>query len=125
MQFVALCFQRELRKVVCYFGNSQHTPEWVKSCVKKRGWECLFFLRFNLNSINKKRRINILRFLLHSYSIEIVLNYFFTIFTVISKAALSFKRSLRCFNPAIYESTLVGSFDTVESSNLDGFLPPK
>lgn len=35
------------------------------------------FLRFNLNSINKKRRINILRFLLHSYSIEIVLNYFF------------------------------------------------
>lgn len=37
------------------------------------------FLRFNLNSINKKRRINILRFLLHSYSIEIVLNCFFYI----------------------------------------------
>ena len=73
----------------------------------------------------KKRRINILRFLLHSYSIEIALNYFFSIFTVITKAALSFKQSLRCFNPAIYESTLVGSFDTIESSNSDGFLPPK
>lgn len=35
------------------------------------------FLRFNLNSINKKRRINILRFLLHSHSIEIVLNFFY------------------------------------------------